>query len=178
MFTYVVFTKARELAPEVLAHIPCTHVLTRSVQTCGGVQLCACVRMQAIFNARAAWQARLAAHQQVLEDDACVRAHYHAAGCVQGLAMEDLIARGLVFSTDCSALMLMEHRRSEEIFTVGGCGSAQRLLSKPALRAHAPRAPAQQGVGGSAEVGPHCPEPALMAACCLCQGGSTRAVGG
>lgn len=32
--------------------------------------------------------------------------------------LDELIARGLLFATDCSALMLMEHRASEEIFTV------------------------------------------------------------
>eukprot|EP00798_Chlamydomonas_sp_ICE-L_P004753 gene4753-34503_t len=33
-------------------------------------------------------------------------------------SLDDLIARGLLLSTDCSALMLMEHKESEEIFTV------------------------------------------------------------
>jgi len=33
-------------------------------------------------------------------------------------SLDDLVARGLLFSTDCSAMMLMEHKESEEIFTV------------------------------------------------------------
>jgi len=34
------------------------------------------------------------------------------------LTLEDLTPQGLVFSTDCSALMLMEHRDTEDIYTV------------------------------------------------------------
>lgn len=53
-----------------------------------------------------------------------------AVCCVQGgtgqFTLDDLVARGLLFSTDCSALMLMEHKGSEEIFTVSVTRSVKR----------------------------------------------------
>ncbi|KAF5836997.1 kinase-like domain-containing protein [Dunaliella salina] len=69
--------------------------------------------LQAFIDARAAWQAQLAVHQQQLALE-----NARMLGARDSLALEDLTAQGLIFSTDCSALMLMEHRGTEEIYTV------------------------------------------------------------
>ena len=63
----------------------------------------------------------------------------HAQG---NFSLDDLVARGLLFSTDCSAMMLMEHKESEEIFTVGHIRrvtqiSGTHLLASPASGARA-----------------------------------------
>jgi hypothetical protein len=69
--------------------------------------------VQSIQAAECQWHQQLAAQREVM----AVRA---ASGVqLQGqLSLEDLIARGLLFATDCSALMLMEHASTQEVFTV------------------------------------------------------------
>lgn len=74
--------------------------------------------LQDILDAEAAWKDKVAVQREVL-------ARKNAAGVViqqvtnnASFGLEDLEARGLLYSTDCSALMLMEHKATEEIYTV------------------------------------------------------------
>lgn len=68
---------------------------------------------QAFISARSTWQSDLAGHQKLLAQE---RARTHKSQ--DALVLEDLVAQGLVYATDCSALMLMEHKQTEEIYTV------------------------------------------------------------
>eukprot|EP00195_Chlamydomonas_chlamydogama_P010756 CAMPEP_0202906016 /NCGR_PEP_ID=MMETSP1392-20130828/37031_1 /ASSEMBLY_ACC=CAM_ASM_000868 /TAXON_ID=225041 /ORGANISM="Chlamydomonas chlamydogama, Strain SAG 11-48b" /LENGTH=1079 /DNA_ID=CAMNT_0049594355 /DNA_START=194 /DNA_END=3430 /DNA_ORIENTATION=- len=70
--------------------------------------------LQDIIDAEVVWKDQLALQREVL-----ARKNLTSAKVIQGnFSLDDLVARGLLFSTDCSAMMLMEHKQSEEIFTV------------------------------------------------------------
>ncbi|GAX81252.1 hypothetical protein CEUSTIGMA_g8684.t1 [Chlamydomonas eustigma] len=70
--------------------------------------------LQDIQNTETKWKENLALQREVLS-----RKSTTVGRLLQGnFSLEDLDARGLLYSTDCSALMLMEHKESEEIFTV------------------------------------------------------------
>eukprot|EP00798_Chlamydomonas_sp_ICE-L_P016616 gene16616-22859_t len=70
--------------------------------------------LQEIINCEAIWKDQLALQRELL-----ARKNTTSAKIIQGnFSLDDLIVRGLLFSTDCSAMMLMEHKESEEIFTV------------------------------------------------------------
>ncbi|KAJ9512342.1 hypothetical protein QJQ45_012886 [Haematococcus lacustris] len=64
--------------------------------------------LQALVSAQAEWRAALTQQREML-------ARKNAGG---HLSLDCLAARGLLFSTDCSALMLMEHTTTGDIFTV------------------------------------------------------------
>ncbi len=50
----------------------------------------------------------------------CPCPSHHPQVAQAQFSLEELTARGLLSSTDCSALMLMEHKGSEEVYTVRG----------------------------------------------------------
>ncbi|KAL6754679.1 phosphatase 2C and cyclic nucleotide-binding/kinase domain-containing protein-like protein [Haematococcus lacustris] len=69
--------------------------------------------LQALVSAQAEWRAALTQQREML-----ARKNAGVLPLQGHLSLDCLAARGLLFSTDCSALMLMEHTTTGDIFTV------------------------------------------------------------
>ncbi|PNW77593.1 hypothetical protein CHLRE_10g443550v5 [Chlamydomonas reinhardtii] len=71
--------------------------------------------LQDVIDAEAAWKEAVAMQREVLSRKTMASGLQVAQA---QFSLEELSARGLLSSTDCSALMLMEHKASEEVYTV------------------------------------------------------------
>ncbi|GIL79333.1 hypothetical protein Vretimale_16527 [Volvox reticuliferus] len=71
--------------------------------------------LQDIIDAESSWKEAMAMQREVLSRKTMASGLQVAQA---QFSLEELSARGLLASTDCSALMLMEHKASEEVYTV------------------------------------------------------------
>ncbi|KAG2485550.1 hypothetical protein HYH03_015717 [Edaphochlamys debaryana] len=79
--------------------------------------------LQDIIDSEAAWKEAVAMQREVLSRKTMASGLQVAQA---QFSLEELVARGLLSSTEYSALMLMEHKASEEVYTVRGRGGEDR----------------------------------------------------